>query len=365
MNILIFSNFYKNTIKFFLSSLLMMGLIVWTIQAVNYFEFVSEDGHGIKVYFLYTLLNFPKIIHRLLPFMFFISLFYILISYEKRNELNIFWINGVSKIEFINKIIILSFFITIIQLLLASYLSPAFQFKARSYLKNSSLDFFTTLLKQGNFINVAKNMTIFIDKKNSNESFEDIFIEDNRESPKMIYAKKGKVISDEKGKKFRLIEGRIINTETSKTKIFDFDTIDLNLSNISSKTITTPKIQELKTILLFQCIANKNYQSDLLKCDERIMPDLVSELFKRLVKPFYIPLLALIAASLIITTKYKKNYNKIRNMIFFSAFFILMFSEASLKFVSPLNINSFIFFLFPLITFLTMYCIIKKIFKYV
>ena len=37
-----------------------MGLIVWTIQAINYFDFVSEDGHGLKVYFLYTLLNFPK-----------------------------------------------------------------------------------------------------------------------------------------------------------------------------------------------------------------------------------------------------------------------------------------------------------------
>jgi lipopolysaccharide export system permease protein len=113
MNNLIFNNFYKNTIKFFLSSLLIMGLIVWTIQAVNYFEFVSEDGHGLKVYFLYTLFKFSKNYNRLLPFIFFISLFYVLISYEKRNELNIFWINGVSKIKFIHKILILSFFITI------------------------------------------------------------------------------------------------------------------------------------------------------------------------------------------------------------------------------------------------------------
>ena len=30
---------------------MIMGLIVWTMQAVNYFDFVSEDGHGLKVYF--------------------------------------------------------------------------------------------------------------------------------------------------------------------------------------------------------------------------------------------------------------------------------------------------------------------------
>ena len=69
-----------------------MGLIVWTLQAVNYFDFVSEDGHGLKIYFFYTLLNFPKIIHRILPFIFFISLFYTIIRYEMNNELNIFWI---------------------------------------------------------------------------------------------------------------------------------------------------------------------------------------------------------------------------------------------------------------------------------
>jgi hypothetical protein len=30
---------------------------------------------------------------------------------------------------------------------------------------------------------------------------------------------------------------------------------------------------------------------------KRILPDLISELFKRLVKPFYIPLLALVAVA--------------------------------------------------------------------
>ena len=37
-----------------------MGLIVWTLQAVNYFDYVTQDGHGLKVYFLYTIYNFPK-----------------------------------------------------------------------------------------------------------------------------------------------------------------------------------------------------------------------------------------------------------------------------------------------------------------
>ena len=58
----LFIKFISDVLNFFISSIIIMGLIVWTLQAVNYFDFVSEDGHGLKVYFTYTLLNFPKII---------------------------------------------------------------------------------------------------------------------------------------------------------------------------------------------------------------------------------------------------------------------------------------------------------------
>ena len=97
MKKLIFRKFTRDTLAFFATSTLIMGLIVWTLQAVNYFDFVTQDGHGLKVYFLYTFFNFPKIIHRILPFIFFISLFYMIISYEAKNELSIFWVNGISK----------------------------------------------------------------------------------------------------------------------------------------------------------------------------------------------------------------------------------------------------------------------------
>ena len=93
MKKIIFKNFNFNTFKFFLTTLLIIGAIVWTLQAVNYFDYVTEDGHGLITYFKYTVLNFPKILHRLVPFVFFISLFYIISSYELRYELNNFWIN--------------------------------------------------------------------------------------------------------------------------------------------------------------------------------------------------------------------------------------------------------------------------------
>ena len=200
MKKLIFKKFNQDTLAFFLTSLIIMGMIVWTLQAVNYFDYVTKDGHGLKVYFFYTILNFPKIIHRILPFILFISIYYTILNYELRNELNIFWINGISKINFANKLILLSILLMIFQILLGSYISPASQLKARNYLKNSNIDFFTSLIKEGKFINITQGLTIFINKKNADGSFSDIFLEDTTKgnNSKMIFSKKGVLISNEK-----------------------------------------------------------------------------------------------------------------------------------------------------------------------
>ena len=43
MKKLIFRKFAKDTLVFFLIMCLTIGLIVWTLQAVNYFDFVTQD----------------------------------------------------------------------------------------------------------------------------------------------------------------------------------------------------------------------------------------------------------------------------------------------------------------------------------
>ena len=55
----------------------------------------------------------------------------------------------------------------IIQIILGSYLSPVSQLKARNLIKESNIDFFTSLIKEGKFINAVKGLTIFIENKDS------------------------------------------------------------------------------------------------------------------------------------------------------------------------------------------------------
>ena len=104
MKKLIFRRFSVDIIGFFLLAIISTGLIVWIIQAVNYLDFVSEDGHSLKVYFMYSVLSLPNIVGKLTIFVFFISVFFIISKYEDKNEMIVFWTSGVKKIEFINNL---------------------------------------------------------------------------------------------------------------------------------------------------------------------------------------------------------------------------------------------------------------------
>ena len=374
MKNLIFRKFYQNTSVFFLTSLFIMGIIVWTIQAVNYFDYVTEDGHGLKVYFLYTILSFPKIIHRILPFIFFISLFYIIISYKLRNELNIFWINGVSKINFANNLIIFSIILMFVQIFIGSYISPSSQFKARQYLKNSNIDFFTSLIKEGKFINIAKGLTIYIEKQNKDGSFNNIFIDDatKTNSSKMIYAKNGYLTSNNKKKAFVLLDGRVINQENTKyagegkkildtspkINIFDFDQIEYNFNNLSSNTIVVPKIQEISTKALLSCFFNiKAEKFSAFRCGGDINEEIKQEILKRLYKPIYLPLITILCCFLLNNSLNVINSSKQNNLVFVLTFFVIIISEASLRYSLLSKGLTLIYFLIPWVLFFLVYFI--------
>ena len=102
MKKIIFRKLLLDCFVFFLLALFGISAIIWVFQAVNFLDIMIEDGRNYIVYLNYTLLSFPKIIGRILPFALFFSFAYIFIKYENNNELIIFWNHGVKKISIIN-----------------------------------------------------------------------------------------------------------------------------------------------------------------------------------------------------------------------------------------------------------------------
>ena len=352
---------------FFLISILSIGSIVWVIQAVNFLDFISEDGHGFQVYFYYTLLNFPKILSGILPFILFLSLFYTFTKYEDNNELLIFWTNGITKVDFSKTIIKFSIIYLIIQILLTTIIVPKSQNLARSFIRNSTIDFFPSLLKEKKFIDTVENLTIFIEKKNNNGEMFNIILKDqlSEGNSQIILAKKGYLdISNDKN--FLILEkGKIINIKNNKIVSLDFGETRFNLSNYTTKTTTWPKIQEHETFALFSCIINTLTKQKILKenfylrCTPNFYKEVVQELLKRIYLPIYLPIISLIACFLILKSKDSFNYFKLKILLFIIGILIIIISELSVKLAS-INQLAFIIFLFiPVLIFFITFNIFK------
>ena len=366
--------FIKDTFKLFVMISLTLGLIVWVIQAVNFLDFVTEDGHGFKVYFLYTFFNFPKIIHRILPFVFFISLFYQIIKYEKNNELLILWTNGIKKFQFINIVILYSLVILVFQILLGSYISPKAQNESRSYIRSSNVDFFPSLIKEGKFIDTLAGVTIFIDSKDELGNYKNIYLKDTsinnglEDSYQVIYAKSGYLTNENSEKIFVFNKGEIINKENNKITNFTFDKINYNLEKYQSKSSGYQKLQEVPIKDLYNCLYlnSKNeinkFKAEYLQCKQETMNDIQQEFLKRTYKPIYLPLIGLMCGLIIMRSKENNNYNKFNFFLFLLIFFILIISEISLRLSTGSQVGLLFFTIFPLLLFSALYTalIIKK-----
>ena len=196
MNKLIFRKLTYDIFSFFFLSSIAITSIVWVIQGVNLLDIISEQGHGVKVYFLYTALNLPKIFSKLLVFTYFITLFVVIGRYLENNEILVFWTNGIKKISFINFIGKLSIVFVLIQIFLNVFLVPYSQNLKQNYLRNSSLNLFPKLIQEKKFINITKRMTIFIEENKKEGNLKGIYIKEklNDNERKIITAKKWKII---------------------------------------------------------------------------------------------------------------------------------------------------------------------------
>jgi len=367
----IFNNLSIDIGYFFLLTMASIGLIIWVIQAVNFLDIVSEDGHSLRVYFFYTIYSLPKIFGKILPLIFFISVFYILIIYENKNELIIFWSIGISKLKFINYIIFFSFIYLIVQILLLTFIIPTSLDKARSYFRDSDLDLFSSLIKEKKFIDTVTNLTIFVEKKNGN-NLEKVYFKDvlDGTQSQIIFAKTGRIINTERGDILKLYDGRFMNISKEKQNLFEFSETEINLSKYETKTITHPKIQETSSSSLFKCLqkisrVKKNFSIHEIifngekNCSLASHKEVKQELFKRLTLPMYIPLIALIAAMISLVSKNYKYFSYWKLAIFCLGVTIIIISEISINYLSLTNLSTFIFLLLPIIIFTLIYSIIS------
>ena len=364
MKKILFNKLLTDCLIFFFIALFFTSIIIWIFQAVNYLDIMIEDGRDHLIYLKFTILIFPKIVSKILPFIFFLSFVYVITKYELNNELVIFWNYGVNKIVLVNYFFKFSIILAIFQIFLNSIVVPASQDQARSYLRTSNINFLENFIKPKKFNDTVKDLTIYSDSKDQNGNFKNIYIKKGKgfNNFQTTYAKKGIFKTIGNKKIFELYDGETISVVKGKITNFKFSKSNFTLNNLKTNTITHRKTQEVSTSNLIICFKNiyKRKSIDLSKelkienCRTENINNIIKEFHKRMVIPFYIPVLMLLTLLLIIESKENINYLKFRLVIFLIGVLTIIISEMTLRFVNDNLINNlgFLFLPFALITIL-------------
>ena len=367
MKKILFRKLLIDCLKFFAISIIGASAIIWVFQAVNYLDIMVEDGRNFHTYFTYTLLTFPKIISKILPFIIFLSFYFVITRYEQNNELIIFWNFGVKKIELINFFLKFSIILTIFQILLTSIAVPKTLEIGRSLIKTSEVNFIDNFIKPKKFNDIIKDLTIYSENKDKDGNFTNIYLK-KKLGPnefEVTFAKKGTIKKKGNVEILSLSNGENLSFKNEKITNISFQESNFNLKRLKTNTTTYIKVQENSIFDLFSCynslIKNdlpKIKNSKLTNCSFENLINIFREFYKRLIIPFFIPVLILIASYLIISSKENLDYFKKRIYIFLFGIFMIIFSETSLRFIVDNFLENIKIVLLPFIILISLYSII-------
>ena len=366
MKKMLFRKLMSDYLIFLSLALLSTGIVIWVFQAVNYLDIMIEDGRDYLVYINFSLLNFPKILSKLFPFILFFTLFYVTSKYEQNNELMIFWNFGIHKIHIINFVFKISIFLMLFQILLNSFVVPNSQDMARSFLRTSTVNFFGNFVKPQKFNDTIKGLTIYAGNKDKNGNLDNLYLkkEINGQEFQVTYAKKGEFKEIGNTPVLVLYQGATITSKDNKITNISFSKSDFSLVNLETNTTTYKKTQEISSTKLIRCIKNyhkfgendlKLKSENIENCSTRNMNNIFKELYKRFVIPLYIPLLSLIPFLIIIISKENSKYQRLRIFTFLIGFFVIVFSEITIRFISNLTTQNIMLTIIPIIFLILFY----------
>ena len=358
----IYQNFIIEIIKTLLIILLSLSLIAFTVRAVNFLDLIVENGYNISTYFQYSLLNIFGVAPKFIPLSFLIAILIFIHKHKDDSEFIILWTSGVKKIQLVNILVLTSAIVSILYLLFSTTITPFALHKSRQILSNDNFNSFLPTIRTQQFSDSFKGFTFIVEKKQNN-SMQNIFLHDKGNNLKNLSSNitetNETTVTAENGileeNNMFLFNGQIISgKKNSESEIIKFEQLTIDLSNLTTTTIKKPKVQETSTVKLLGCIFFNDYEESRF-CNQEFKKEILPVLNRRMVIPFYLPVISLICALLLIKSQ-KIYLNKIS--IFIYSFSILIFTELALRYTG-INLAMLIIYIsLPFIFFIFLYFIL-------
>jgi lipopolysaccharide export system permease protein len=275
--------------------------IVWLSQTMK-LAFVIELGTSSLSFFALTISAIPTILVAIFPLAIAVSYFgkYSFLSSDR--ELIALSSAGLSSISIAKPAMKLTLILTLIGYIFSFYIGPISYHFLKNNLSNFRSNYVNDVIHEHSFNQISKNITVYVDNKDSSNLMSGIIIFDNRNAkePAIIFANKGALILDNNVPAFALYDGmRQVIDKYGDMNQMSFSDFTISLpSNYTERSLNSLDLQEYTINQLIS--PNKDLS-------EKRLGQIIIEKHQRMIWPGYI----FAFASLTLGIFLKKPYSRI------------------------------------------------------
>lgn len=271
------SHLIRNLLAHIAITLGAIILLVWLSQVMK-LAFVIELGSSAEKFLLLTFSALPTICLTIIPIATAIGCYGQLSFLNSDRELIALSSTGLTNFEIAKPAIRVALVISMIAYIFSFYIAP----KSYHYLKNSLSNFrnnfIANVIHEKSFNQLSKNITLYIDSKNSRGNMQEIILFDNRNTREatIIFAKKGILSLQNNIPAFKLYNGvrQVIDRRGNMNQMtFENFTIKLPQAN-AERVIAAKNVQEYTFLqLLFpdKSIGERRLKAVKLERHQRII----------------------------------------------------------------------------------------------
>lgn len=257
---------FGKLIRAFFLSLAALTVTVWLTQALRQFDLVSALGQTLFTFIQMSLLLLPPLTTVVAPVAAMIAVIYTYNSLNDGSELAVINATGTRQWSLLKPVLLLGLIVMVFMSVMTLFLSPASLRMWREMITNVNGNILTSILREGEFIDLADDLTFQLRQRAPDSTLRGIFLSDSRDPEETVVylAERGAVLDSQIGMFLVMRDGTIQrrNEADETISIIEFSSYAFDLSSFSSKSETpTYRPREHTTLYLMNPSRNdRNFQ---------------------------------------------------------------------------------------------------------
>lgn len=273
--------------------------MIWLMQALNFMEYIVNQGISVDLFLLLTLLIIPSLLLIILPIGLFCAVLYVYHRLRSDSELTVMEAAGLTRWQRAQPALIAALVVTLLGYGVSFFLMPYSYGKFKELQTIIRTNYASVLLQDGVFNSPTEGLTVFVRERLSNGTLKGILVHDSRNPVAMVtmMAEQGRMERGPQGQRLALENGTRQEMRAGRISFLNYDSYALDLAFAQAQSgERTADMQELYLPALF---------SDA-PMDEKELARRRGEAHQRIIWPFYAFSLTLVAIGLQIGGEYQR-----------------------------------------------------------